>query len=532
MICDAGVGVVSGLEFELTKMPEDDKKKNLSPSPGLSPAGRSPVRRRGDELVRRMAAYGVLHRLWKAGDRILVAVSSGADSVALLHLLRLLGREMNFELTVVHLDHGLRGKAAREDRRWVEELASRLELPCIAARREVGPVQETGGYSPEEAARRVRYDFFREVSRRTGIKVLALGHQADDQAETVLLRLLRGGRPAALAGMLPARREGELLLVRPLLAFRREDLLAFLDEIGEEFRRDLSNRDLSFLRNRVRHRLLPLLEKEYSPRCRELLVELAEREREREGYLRGRLDERCRELFRRTAEGPALACGRFLRAAALERGEALRYLLARGGVSSPHRRHFRALERLAAGPSGRRLDLPGPVSARREGDLLVISLRREAKTLPTLPLEIPGERIIEPLSSRIQVRVYPAPPDLAFRRRAGRAEADGSGPWREYLDRERVVPPLVVRSRLPGDRYRPLGMEGRKKVKKILIEAGVPLSRRGLIPVVADRERIIWLAGHRPNHHCRVREDTREILEITLEPLGRPEEKSFATVDP
>lgn len=470
-----------------------------------------------------MEVYGARHRLWKKGDRILVAVSGGADSVALLHLLRRLGRELDFDLTAVHLDHGLRGEAAREDRRWVEDLSSRLKIPCVAARREVRAVMDEGGYSPEEAARRVRYEFFREVSRQTGIRILALGHQADDQAETVLLRLLRGGRPAALAGMLPSRPDGDLLLVRPLLPFRREELLAFLAEIGEGFREDLSNRDPRFLRNRVRHRLLPLLEAEYSPRCRELLAGLARRERERENYLRFRLEERCRELLRPTEEGPALDCTLFRQAAALERGEVLRELLARAGVVAPHRRHFRALEQLASSPSGRSFDLPGPAAARKEGDLLFISPRREAETLPTLPLDIPGERIIEPLAARIRIRVYPAPPDPAFRGNAGggncREKSPGSGPWREYLDRDRVVPPLVVRSRLPGDRYRPLGMEGRKKIKKILSEAGIPISRRGLIPVVADREKIVWLAGHRPNHHCRVRQDTREILEITLEPL-------------
>lgn len=501
-----------------TKMSKDDKRK--------TPEGAS-------GLVRRMADYGERHRLWKKGDRILVAVSGGADSVALLHLLRRLQSTMNFALTVVHLDHGLRGEESRRDRCWVEELAARLELPCIAARREVGPVREAGGYSPEEAARRVRYSFFREVSRRSGIGILALGHQADDQAETVLLRLLRGGRPAALAGMLPARNDGELLLVRPLLSFRRMELLAFLEEIGEGFREDLSNRDPAFLRNRVRHRLFPLLEEEYSPRLRELLAVLAEREREREDYLHSRLEESCRKLVRPSPQGGALDCGLFRRAAPLEQGEALRCLLVRAGVLSPHRRHFRDLKRLALGPSGRRLDLPGPVSALREGGWLLVDRRREPETLPTRPLEIPGELIIEPLPFRIRTRVYPAPPDPSFIRSAvGREKFPGPGPWREYLDRERVVPPLAVRSRLPGDRYRPLGMAGRKKVKKLLAEAGVASSRRSLVPVVADREKIIWLVGARPNHHCRVREDTREILELTLEPLERPEGPPFPAVDP
>ena len=511
-------------------MSDYDNKKNREVYPEKPPEYTFSGTEPGTDLVKRMADYAVRHRLWKKGDRLLVAVSGGADSVALLHLLLRLGGQLDLHPTVVHLDHGLRGEASREDRRWVEALAARLQVPCVAARRDVGKVIERGGSSPEEAARRVRYGFFRQAARRTGIGILALGHQADDQAETVLLRLLRGSGPAGLIGMRPRRREGELLLVRPLLAFRRGELLAFLSGIGEGFRRDRSNLDLRFLRNRIRHRLLPLLEAEYNPRFRELLIELARREGEREDYLRSRLEEPCRKLIRRTPRGWGLDCGLFSRAAAPERGEALRELLDRAGIPAANRRHFRALERLARGTSGRRLDLPGPVVARKEGDLLLLSKHRGPETLPTVPLGLPEERIIEPLSARLRIREYPVPPGLEFRPGTRPPPARGSGPWREYLDRDRVVPPLVLRSRLPGDRYRPLGMKGRKKVKKILLESGVPLSRRGLVPVIADRERIIWLAGYRPNHFCRIRPDTRKVLEISLEPLkvGKESEQQAA----
>lgn len=467
-----------------------------------------------------MADYASHHRLWNPGARLLVSVSGGTDSVALLHLLHRLGGVAGLHLTVVHLDHCLRGEASRADRRWVQKLAGRLQLPFISGCREVEPVVKAGGYSLEEAARMVRYDFFREVSRETGIGILALGHQADDQAETVLLRLLRGGRPAALAGMRPSRQAGELTLIRPLLSFWRDELVGFLHEIGEGCREDLTNRDSRFLRNRVRHQLLPLLESEYSPRCRELLAELAERERERDDYLRGRLKIRCRELLRETGEGTALDCCLFREAAALEQGEVLRFLLARAGITTPHRRHFSALKRLADGQSGRSLDLPGSVSAYREGELMFIDPRRETEEsfLPRT-LKVPGEIIIEEISARIRARILPVPPGGETGAKELAAVAEAEGRRREYLDRDRVVLPLTVRSRQPGDRYRPLGMEGRKPVKKILAEARVPLARRGLIPVVEDQKRIVWLAVHRPNHCCRVRPDTREVIELSIEPL-------------
>ncbi len=498
-------------------MPENDKEKIDKPAPGHLPEGGNPAKGRAGFLIRRMEDYALRHRLWQAGDRILVAVSGGADSVALLHLLHRLSAAAGLDLTVVHLDHSMRGAAAVADRRWVEKLAGRLRLPCITGRREVGPVMQAGGYSPEEAARMVRYRFFREISRETGIGLLALGHQADDQAETVLLRLLRGGRPAALAGMRPSRKEGELTLIRPLLSFRRGDVVNFLHEIKEEFREDLSNRDPRFLRNRVRNLLLPLLESEYSPRCRELLVALAEGERERDDYLRERLQVRCRELLRPTGEGLALDCRLFQKAPPLEQGEVLRCLLSRAGITAPHRRHFQALKRLASGQSGRSLDLPGSAAAYREGDLLFLAPRRKiAPGFSPRILQVPGEVIIEEISARLRARILPGRPAEA--KDSGEA-GEEKGRRREYLDRDRVVPPLIVRPRRPGDRYRPLGMEGRKRVKKILSEAGVPLGRRGLIPVVEDGERIVWLAGHRPNHHCRLRPETREAIELSLEPL-------------
>ncbi len=497
-----------------------DKNKSLARSPGLRSGDSELTEGRGTIPIRRMAGYASRHRLWKPEDRLLVAVSGGTDSVALLHLLYRLGKSVGLHLTVVHLDHCLRGEASCGDRRWVKELAGRLQLPFITGCREVEPVIKAGGYSLEEAARMVRYDFFREVSRQTGIGILALGHQADDQAETVLLRLLRGGRPAALAGMRPARKEGELTLIRPLLPFWRDELVDFLHEIGEGWREDLTNRDSRFLRNRVRHQLLPLLESEYSPRCRELLVELAERERERDDYLRRRLEARGRELLRETGEGPALDCCLFREAAALEQGEVLRSLLARAGITAPHRRHFSALKRLAGGQSGRRLDLPGLVSAYREGDLLFIAPRRETEeSFSPRTLEVPGEIVIEEISARLRARILPVPPDWEIGEKDPTAAAEAQGHRREYLDRDRVALPLTVRSRRPGDRYRPLGMEGRKPVKKILAEVKVPLSHRGLIPVVEDQKRIIWLAVHRPNHYCRVGPDTREVIELSFEPL-------------
>ncbi|MFH1038562.1 MAG: tRNA lysidine(34) synthetase TilS [PVC group bacterium] len=476
--------------------------------------------RPGTDVFRRMATFADRQGLWKRGESILVAVSGGADSVALLHLLRRLSPLLDLDLRVVHLDHGLRGEAAKDDARWVRELAGRLNISCIAERRDVPAAIRKTGRSPEDAARMVRYEFFREVSERTGIAAVALGHHADDQAETLLLRLLRGGGPGSLGGMRPARKEGNLSFIRPLLSIRRGELRDYLEGIGEPFREDASNRDHRYLRNRIRHRLLPLLEADYSPRIREILVHLAEMEGERDDFLRDRL----RPLFASVdpGTGPAIDCALFQGLTRFEQGEMLREFLRKAGVENAHRRHVKNLERIIGGQSGRRLNVGGPGVVLKEHDRLIVVPRAAPGSLHPWRLAIPGEAVIGEIGARLIARQYPRPAPLVLKQEVGLKKFWESYPrgriLREYLDRERVVPPLTVRSRLPGDRYSPLGMKGSRKIKEIMINARVPLSRRDLIPVIEDGEKIIWLAGYRPEEGCRVRDETKTILEISLVP--------------
>ncbi|MDP8213627.1 MAG: tRNA lysidine(34) synthetase TilS [Candidatus Euphemobacter frigidus] len=478
------------------------------------------------DLAGRVKRFAVSHRLWKKGERILVAVSGGADSVALLHLLYRLKEEEDLKLTVVHLDHGLRGQASEADSRWVRELAGRLDIPCLVERRVVSAKLRRGGHSPEESARDVRYTFFRDLSERTGINTLALGHHADDQAETVLLKLLRGCHPAGLGGMRPYRLDGTLRLIRPLLEIRRRELVDFLSAIGESFREDISNRDRRFLRNRLRHELLPLLETEYNPRIREVLVHLAGMERKRDDYLKDRMHESFQAVAAELEQGLVLDLPLFKQLSSFEQGEILRELLWKAGFNDPHRRVHRDLERIIKGPSGRRLTLPGRLTVLKEQQRLIIKKGPGGVTgfrAFSRELAVPGETEIELIRAGIVVREYPRPPEITFRPGPGLKryweDYPGGGVLKEYLDRDTVVLPLLVRSRRPGDRYQPLGTAGNRKIKKILIDEKVPGSLRDLIPIIADAEKIIWLAGYRPDHRCRVREETRTILEISLVPL-------------
>ncbi len=226
-------------------------------------------------LLSRVEATLQKYKMLIPGDRILIACSGGPDSVALAYLLKELASRMNLRLALLHFDHRLRKESAK-DLQFVRLLASRLRLPFYGGRAQKVSSSKTKNVSPEEKARELRYAFFRSVARRTGIRKVALAHHKDDQAETVLMRLVQGTGLRGLQGIRPVVREGGVSYFRPLIELTRQELRRFLAAKRIRYREDPTNRSLRFLRNRVRHRLLPLLEKEFNPRVGDLLARLAE----------------------------------------------------------------------------------------------------------------------------------------------------------------------------------------------------------------------------------------------------------------
>ena len=308
-----------------------------------------------------------LVELVPAGATLLAAVSGGGDSVALLHLLARAGRR---RLVVAHLDHGLR-RGSAGDRRFVEALAGRLGLDCVSARRDVA-AERRKDESPEEAARRVRRAFLSETASAVGAERIATGHTLDDQAETVLMRLVRGAGATALTGIAAA---GPGPWVRPLLGIERADLRRWLEKRGLPFREDPSNRSARYDRNRLRLRVLPLLSRELNPRASRHLVRAARALREDALYLDALAGELAERLCR---VGPgarvALDAAAWSEAPSVLRRRVARLALERAGVD-PRRigsRHVEALIALCGAPGGSELHLPGRRSARRLGSRIEI----------------------------------------------------------------------------------------------------------------------------------------------------------------
>ncbi len=307
------------------------------------------------------------------GDRIVVAVSGGADSVALLHLLAALAPGRGWDLLVATLDHGLRGAAGAADRAFVEELARELGLPCRSDRRDARPVR---GESPEQAARRVRLGFLAEVARETGARCVALGHTMDDQAETLLDRLGRGTGTRGLAGM----RRWVPPLWRPLLGVRRAALRALLEREKLPFREDETNLDPAFRRNRVRNELLPVLERVLGPGAVPALARAARLAADDEDLLEALAAEREPGIVLVREEGIAVLDRKALGALPPALGRRILRRCLEGDPAGPVRpaaSHLEALLRLArADGPGTRLDLPGGWTARREAGRLLLERAR------------------------------------------------------------------------------------------------------------------------------------------------------------
>jgi tRNA(Ile)-lysidine synthase len=451
------------------------------------------------------------------GDRVLVGVSGGPDSMALLHVLTRLAPELKITLGVAHLNHHLRGEAAQRDAELVIGAAAALGWPGHMGRAHILKVKRRLGLSLEEAARRVRYAFFRKTMIDGGYDKLALGHHRGDNAEQVLLALLRGSGPRGLAGIPPVRANR---IIRPLINTRRSQIEAFLSEAAITSIKDASNDDLGFARNRIRHHLLPLLASQYNPRIESHLNRLADVMRTEEAWIGGLLrNHYAAALLKREKNVLTLSVERLRRAHPALARRLIRKALEE--LSGSLRRitfaHIQSVLSLLSMDGGEREShLPGRIRAHRSGDRLVLHLAgaNERKAAPAVAAEPARTVIPAPFPTRIAfqsmgigLRFFSSPPNRVPPWR-------DVGPNRAYVDMDRLAPPLTLRPVTPGDRFTPLGAGGSQKVKKFFIDHHIPRQMRVLTPVLTDRQRIVWLVGQRIDEHVKITAATTHVLAI------------------
>ena len=458
------------------------------------------------------------HNLLTPGDRVLVAVSGGPDSVALLHVLYKLRDEFSLHLEVAHLDHGIRGEEAEEDARFVAALAERLALPFHLKRINLPRLKSDAGKGNlEELARKERYRFFTALLRERQLTKVATAHTLDDQAETALMWFLRGSGMKGLGGMEPLHRmrpdgkgaSDDITVIRPLLDVSKAEILKFLNANKLAYRVDRTNRDTRLLRNWVRLELIPKVKERSGPRFSARLAHQAELLRDDnfvlEGFARRALDRmRCadgldRELF---LEQPAALQRRILR---LWIEEARSHLL---GVEFVHIAAM--LELIVGGPPQARLAVPGGLELVKEYQRLYLEKRgRRLKRASCYSYEL---HIAKPLNIReAGVTVYSdlISPPLAHWP-DGLSEA--------VFDRALLPQALTMRNFRRGDRFQPLGMAGHKKVKDLFIEKKIPLSVRATLPLLSAGGEIFWIPGYSRSAAAKVGPQTAEILRIRVIP--------------
>lgn len=423
-----------------------------------------------------------------SGENALVAVSGGGDSTAMLLILSRLANEFGWRLTAAHFDHRLRSpEDAEADLEFVSGLCRSLGLPLVHGNGDVAGRARRAGESVEQAARALRYRFLAAQAKKAGASVVLVGHTLDDQAETVLLHLIRGSGLEGLAGMRP--RSGWPFgrgpeVARPLLSLRREETGRYCRELGIAPREDATNEILLATRNRVRHEVMPVLRR-LNPNVEEALARLAETAYEDVTELEARADEALRGAGRLRAGVMELdlAVLRALRPAVQSR--VLRLALARvlGSEVDIEAVHVQVLKRLVAAHPGQ-ASLPKGAAAVRDSRML--TLRRGAPpvspAIPETPLVVPG--VTEAGGWRFEAA-------YAERPRAGKAR----GALEVELAAGAVTGGLWVRSRRPGDRIRPVGLGGSKKLQDILVDAKVPRGDRDGVPVVAAERGIAWVVG-------------------------------------
>lgn len=465
-------------------------------------------------LLDRVSACTRKHRLLEEGNQIIVAVSGGSDSLALLHLLHHL--KLRLQLVAVYVDHGLRPEETLLEEQNIQYWCSRLNVPLFIERVDVIKYSAETGRSVEDSARRLRYEVLEKKRCEKNGQAIAVGHTADDQVEEFFIRLVRGSGTRGLSGMEP--RNG--YVIRPLLFERKETLERFLTELGVTWNVDSSNRDRRFLRNRVRLDLLPLLEKTFNPAIRKRVLRNMDILQKEDHFL----EQEARAAYKKIVTHEKVCSpdrDQTHLTVNTQHFRALHPALARRVMekccwrmgSRPTYVHIRSLIALAsAGDNCGELHLGGGLRAVRESGTVTFLYplkdgrrRGSAPPLPSvrLPVAAVGNYQVPEINRELIVRQHPSGVHQPVDKNVLR------------VDMDRITFPLLLRSARPGERFHPCNGPGKKKISRYFNDRKIPARQRPTYPVLLCKDRIVAVAGLQIDHHFRVRDTTENVLLIS-----------------
>lgn len=448
-------------------------------------------------MIRKILDYMRENCMVDPGDRVVVGLSGGADSVCLLTVLNELKGELNIELFAVHVHHGLRGAEADRDSEFARELSERLEVPFVCVHADVAGYAREHGMSEEEAGRHLRYQILEKERQNRGALKIAVAHHADDQVETVLYNLFRGSGLKGLGGMRPVRDE----VIRPLLSVTRKEILAYLEEKEISYCEDSTNSEMDYIRNRLRHEIIPLIRERVNEGAALNVLQAAKRAAQADGYFEKKAAAFLEEYGRMERDGKTVTAagvdGRMLaKEEPIVRQYVIRQMIAAvcGALKDVAAVHVEETEKLLFKQVGRRISLPGGSYALRTyGEVWI----KKEET------ELFVDKAGSGMEKMPVMTVFPYKKGQEFPK-------NGYTKWFDY---DKINSTLSVRHRETGD-YITLAGGGRKTVKSYMIDEKIPKEERDTILLVADGSHILWIIGYRISEYYKITDDTHTVLQI------------------
>ncbi len=447
------------------------------------------------------------HSMFTPGDKVIAAVSGGPDSICLLHILNILKSSLNIGLIAAHVNHGLRGEEADGDEEYARKVCDSFGVPFFSRKTDITVLAAKKGISLELAGREARYDFFNELLSEHKADKIALAHNANDQAETILMRIIRGTGLEGLVGIKPVR---DGVFVRPLIQICRHDIENYCNKNNLKLRIDRTNLDNIYTRNKVRLDLIPFIEENFNKdfiNTLNRMSDILKKDNEYLEFVSGEVFERSCELKKDRI---------VIKKEAFSEKEAILARVIRvcinklaGNINNIEKVHIYDIIKLHNHSTGKHIELPNNLTAvNNYGD---INLKFKTKAALTnkneYKIEINDCKVIEDFNLKIETREIDASEDQNLK----------SGNFVKYFDKDKITGDITLRYRRDGDRIIPSGMSGSKKVKDLFIDLKIPKDERDRIPIICFGNEISWILGVRVSERFKVSKNTRHILEIKVD---------------
>lgn len=447
------------------------------------------------------------NKLIEEGNNIVIGLSGGPDSIALLYVLLEIQEDIDFNIYIAHINHGIRGKDALEDEKFVEDLCEDLALPYYCKKANMNQYAKEKGISSEEAGREIRYGFFREILSKIGGGKIAVAHNKDDQAETLIMRFFRGTGIDGLKGMKYKYND----IIRPVLGIEREEIENYLLSRKIASRLDKTNLQPIYNRNKIRLELMPYIRENYNPNIVDTLWRTSEIAAIDSEFLDQYAEKAYNKMVKKKKEYSIVLDGnlfkdqhvsiqqRILRNCILHINHDLQ------GFTKTHITSI--LNLFVEGATGKKIDISNHIEARTNYEELVITKKQASINKAfSYKLKLEGNTYIKELGFKIKTQIISVDKiDINIKDR-----------FIKYFDYDKLQGELLVRNRKAGDRFVPLGMKGNKKIKDYFIDEKISKEKRDEIPLITDGKEIMWIAGYRISDLYKVTRATKNVLKIKL----------------